>query len=83
VNQPASWSTWPGSNDRLCDIGYSLLPSFHGSRYAAEALCELIRWAFSHLDVDPVTSETLPTRLSLPRSIDRIGQSMTDCVAFN
>src|SRR3954464_491660 len=42
-----------------CEIGYSLLPSFQGNGYATEASRELIRWAFSHRDVEQVTSETL------------------------
>jgi ribosomal-protein-alanine N-acetyltransferase len=46
--------------DGSCEIGYSVLPSFHGNGYATEASRELIRWAFSHRDVRWVTGETLP-----------------------
>ena len=48
--------------DGSCEIGYSLLPSFHGSGYATEASRELIRWAFSHRDVERATGETLTAR---------------------
>jgi ribosomal-protein-alanine N-acetyltransferase len=59
--------------DRSCEIGYSVLPSFHGRGYATEASRELIRWAFSHGDVDRVTSETLPDLIDSIRVMEKCG----------
>jgi len=56
-----------------CEIGYSVLPSFHGSGYATEASRELIRWAFSHGDVERVTSETLPDLTDSVRVMEKCG----------
>jgi len=55
------------------EIGYSLLPSFQGSGDATEASRELIRWAFSHRDVERVTSETLPDLLDSLRLMEKCG----------
>jgi RimJ/RimL family protein N-acetyltransferase len=59
--------------DASCEIGYSLLPSFHGSGYATEASRELIRWAFSHHNVEWVTSETLPHLIGSIRVMEKCG----------
>jgi len=59
--------------DGVCEIGYSVLPSFHGSGYATEASLELIRWAFSHRDVDRVTGETLPDLIDSIRVMEKCG----------
>ena len=56
-----------------CEIGYSVLPSFQGNGYATEASRELIRWAFSHRDVERVTSETLPDLLDSIRVMEKCG----------
>jgi len=59
--------------DGTCEIGYSVLASFQGSGYATEASRELIRWAFSHRDVERVTSETLPDLLDSLRLMEKCG----------
>src|SRR3954462_5275869 len=59
--------------DGSCEIGFSLLPSFQGNGYATEASRELIRWAFSHHDVERVTSETLPDRPDSIRVMEKCG----------
>ena len=59
--------------DGSCEIGYSLVPSFHGSGYATEASRELIRWALSHGDVERVTSETLPDLIDSIRVMEKCG----------
>jgi ribosomal-protein-alanine N-acetyltransferase len=44
----------------VCEIGYSIQPPCEGNGYATEASRALIRWAFTHDDVEQVTAETLP-----------------------
>jgi ribosomal-protein-alanine N-acetyltransferase len=44
----------------VCEIGYSILPTFQRNGYATEASGELIRWAFTHDEVEHVAAETLP-----------------------
>ena len=56
-----------------CEIGYSVLPSFQGNGYATEASRELLRWAFSHGDVDRITSETLPDLTDSIRVMEKCG----------
>jgi RimJ/RimL family protein N-acetyltransferase len=56
-----------------CELGYSVLPSFHGDGYATEASRGLIRWAFSHSDVERVTSETLPDLVGSIRVMEKCG----------
>jgi RimJ/RimL family protein N-acetyltransferase len=41
--------------------------------YATEASRELIRWAFSHGDVERVTSETLPHLIESIRVMEKCG----------
>src|SRR4051812_7761002 len=59
--------------DGSCEIGFSLLPSFQANGYATEASRDLIRWAFSHRDVERVTSETLPDLLDSIRVMKKCG----------
>jgi len=56
-----------------CEIGYSVLPSFHDRGYATEASRQLIRWAFSHANVERVTGETLPDLIESIRVMEKCG----------
>lgn len=58
-----------------CEIGYSILPTCHGHGYATEASRELIRWAFTHDDVDRVTAETLPHLIGSIRVMEKSGMT--------
>jgi [ribosomal protein S5]-alanine N-acetyltransferase len=48
------------------EIGYSLLPSWHGQGYGTELTAALVSWAFSHEHVKRVLAVTYP---ALPASI--------------
>lgn len=56
-----------------CEIGYSILPACQGYGYATEALRELIRWAFTHDNVEHVTAETLPHLIDSIRVMEKGG----------
>ena len=42
------------------EVGYSVLEEYHGRGLAPEAIKELIRWAFSHDEVNRVIAHTFP-----------------------
>ncbi len=42
------------------EIGYSILAQFRNRGFASEAVDRLVRWAFSHHNVQEVSAETLP-----------------------
>jgi RimJ/RimL family protein N-acetyltransferase len=54
------------SDDRVVEMGYSLMPSHHGRGIATEAVRELLRFAFGDASVERVVAETFP---HLPSSI--------------
>ena len=56
-----------------CEIGYSLLPAFHGRGYATEAARQLITWAFRDEAVTEVRAETLPTLAPSIRVMEKCG----------
>src|SRR5262249_49004690 len=56
-----------------CELGYSILPASQGHGYATEASRELIRWAFTHDDVDHVIAETLPHLIESIRVMEKGG----------
>lgn len=58
-----------------CEIGYSILPMSQGCGYATEASRELIRWAFTHDDVQRVTAETLPHLTGSIRVMEKSGMT--------
>ncbi|HZT75497.1 MAG TPA: GNAT family N-acetyltransferase [Vicinamibacterales bacterium] len=58
-------------DDGECEIGYSLLPAFHGHGYATEAARALIGWAFAREDVARVTAETLADLVDSIRVIEK------------
>jgi ribosomal-protein-alanine N-acetyltransferase len=58
-----------------CEIGYSILPTCQGHGYATEASRELIRWAFTHDDVERVTAETLPHLCDSIRVMEKGGMT--------
>jgi RimJ/RimL family protein N-acetyltransferase len=56
-----------------CEIGYSVLPPYQRHGYATEASRELIRWAFTHDNVERVTAETLPHLTDSIRVMEKSG----------
>jgi RimJ/RimL family protein N-acetyltransferase len=56
-----------------CEIGYSMLPTRQSHGYATEASRELIRWAFTHADVDHIIAETLPQLTESIRVMEKGG----------
>jgi ribosomal-protein-alanine N-acetyltransferase len=59
-----------------CEIGYSVLPPFHGCGYATEASRRLIAWAFTHPDVEQVIAETLPELRASIRVMENCGMRL-------
>jgi ribosomal-protein-alanine N-acetyltransferase len=57
----------------VCELGYSILPTSEGNGYATEASRALIRWAFTHDDVERVTAETLPHLIDSIRVMEKCG----------
>ncbi len=59
--------------DGCCEIGYSLLPMYHGNGYGTEAAQALIRWAFQHSEVKQVVAETFAELLPSIRVMEKCG----------
>lgn len=55
------------------EVGYSIIEEFQGLGYATEATAGLIRWAFSHLEVERVIAETYPSLQKSIRVLEKNG----------
>jgi RimJ/RimL family protein N-acetyltransferase len=54
-------------------IGYSVLRQYQGLGYASEAVEALVRWAFSHGDVDRVIAEVANDNQRSIRVLEKTG----------
>ena len=59
------------------EIGYSLLPSWHGQGYGTELTGALIKWAFSHEHVERVLAVTYPALTASIRVLEKNGFQRT------
>lgn len=55
------------------EVGYSLLEKFQRNGYAAEAIGELIEWAFRHEEVKRIAAETYPHLRNSIRVLEKCG----------
>jgi len=53
------------------EIGYSLLPSFHGQGYGTELVRGLTGWAFGHASVQRVMADTYPEFVASVRVLEK------------
>jgi RimJ/RimL family protein N-acetyltransferase len=53
------------------ELGYSLLPSFHGVGLGTELVGALTSWAFDHPDVQRVMAETYPEFVASVRVLEK------------
>ncbi|HMJ90854.1 MAG TPA: GNAT family N-acetyltransferase [Candidatus Acidoferrum sp.] len=58
------------------EIGYSLMPAYHGKGYATEAVNAQVKWAFEN-DVARVVAETLPELIASQRVLLKCGFKQT------
>ena len=63
----------PPQKDNTVEIGYSVLPQFHGKGYATEMINGLVHWAFSHAEVSRIIAETTPNNIPSVRVLDKTG----------
>lgn len=59
------------------EIGYSVLKQYRDQGFATEAVARLVRWAFSHQNVNQVTAETLPHLKQSIRVMEKNGLSFS------
>lgn len=57
------------------EIGYSLIETYHGRGFATEAVRALVRWAFSHPDVERIIAHTFPELKPSIRVLEKNGFS--------
>ena len=55
------------------EIGYSLVPSWHGRGYGTELTAALVTWAFSHTHVARVLAITYPSLVGSVRVLEKNG----------
>jgi RimJ/RimL family protein N-acetyltransferase len=55
------------------EIGYSLLPSWHGHGYGTELTAALVSWAFAHEHVERVLAVTYPDLIPSIRVLEKNG----------
>lgn len=55
------------------DLGYSLLPQYHGKGYAMEAAQRLVRAAFENFGLTRLSAITDPANLSSQRVLQKLG----------
>ncbi len=63
----------PPRVDNTVEIGYSLLPQFHGQGFATEMINLIVHWAFSHAEVSRIIAETTPDNIPSLRVLEKIG----------
>jgi [ribosomal protein S5]-alanine N-acetyltransferase len=59
------------------EIGYSLLPPWHGRGYGTELAAALVGWAFSHEHVQRVLAVTYPSLIASIRVLEKNGFQRT------
>lgn len=59
------------------EIGYSLLPSWHGHGYGTELTAALVSWAFSHEHVERVLAVTYPALVASIHVLEKNGFQRT------
>lgn len=64
--------------DGAVEVGYSVVPAFHGRGFAFEAVSALIEWAFADGRVDRVVAETLPELAASQGLLTKLGFVRTD-----
>lgn len=57
----------------MTEVGYSMLPDFHGRGYATEALRTLLAWAFRNGSTRRIIAETYPTLYASIRVLEKTG----------
>jgi ribosomal-protein-alanine N-acetyltransferase len=57
----------------MVEIGYSVMPDRQRSGLASEAVAALVEWAFSQIEVELVTAETLPALVPSVRVLEKNG----------
>jgi RimJ/RimL family protein N-acetyltransferase len=55
------------------EIGYSVLPEYHGRGYATEAVQSMVQWAFSSLKRDTIIAYTYPHLKASIRVLEKNG----------
>ena len=55
------------------EIGYDIIPKYHGDGYATEMAQALIEWAFHQPNVNRVTAECLVTNTPSVRVLEKVG----------
>lgn len=55
------------------DVGFALLPAFHGRGYATEAAEATLKWGRQHLGLDRVVAITSPDNVASARVLEKIG----------
>ncbi|MCP8967643.1 GNAT family N-acetyltransferase [Ectobacillus ponti] len=62
---------------RTVEVGYGLLPAYHGYGLATEAVAGLIRWAFATGEAEAVRAECLKGNAASIRVLEKNGFSQT------
>lgn len=55
------------------DVGFALLPAFHGQGYATEAAAATLHWGRQHLGLERVIAITSPDNVASARVLEKIG----------
>ena len=63
----------PPQENNTVEIGYSLLPQFHGQGYATEMINGIVHWAFSHAEVSRIIAKTTPDNIPSRRVLAKTG----------
>ena len=63
----------PPTPEGAVEIGYSLIPSYHGRGLGKEAVIALVAWAFEHHEVRVVIADTMPELVPSIRLLDGCG----------
>jgi len=65
--------TGPPDTRGSVELGYSLLPSWHGQGYGTELVAALVSWAFGHARVARVLAVTYPSLIQSIRVLEKNG----------
>jgi RimJ/RimL family protein N-acetyltransferase len=75
---PSYPEAWREEDQGLGILGYSILPSMWGHRYASESTLRVVTFAFDELQLDRIQASTIKTNTASRRLLERIGFTIVE-----
>ncbi|WP_026575647.1 GNAT family N-acetyltransferase [Bacillus sp. UNC438CL73TsuS30] len=63
------------NSENTVEVGYGIIPSAQNKGYATEAVNEIIKWAFTNVDVDKVVAECLHDNIPSIKVLEKLNMN--------